>query len=387
MRKYRYPGRRGDRYSLLVDGSRFFPAMEKSIAAARSYVLLEMYLFESGVVADRFIKLLMQAAARGVRVCLLLDAYGAFGLRRSDRQRLVAGGVELTFYNPLGLKHWTRNLLRNHRKMLLVDGQVVYTGGAGITDVFDPGVIPLRFWHDTMLAVRGPSVADWRHLFSQNWNRWAEKRVEWSEIGSLKAVGDGTGRLIVQSRAMGGSEIMRSYIINIRRAKKRIWLATAYFMPPWKMRRALRRQARRGCDVRLLLPGPFTDHPAVRQIGRQFYHRLLSNGVRIFEYQPRFLHAKILLCDAYVSTGSSNADGWNYHWNLEANQEARQAGLRRQVEKMFRDDFLQSREISLEDWPRRGRYGRLTEWFWGRIGSWLVQVSNRGKSGRQDLFL
>jgi cardiolipin synthase len=382
MRKYRYPRRQGDDYRLLVGGGEFFPEMEKSIADAGSQVLLEMYLFESGGLADRFILLLLAAAKRNVRVCLLLDAYGAIALRRSDRQRLIAGGVELTFYNPLGLKRWTRNLLRNHRKLLVVDNRVAYTGGAGITDSFDPS-LNLSYWQDTMLAISGPSVQDWTHLFTQTWNRWAESPLgpNLEEASDPKKPGV-VGRLTVQGRRVGSSEIMRSYIRLVRRAKNRIWLATPYFVPPWKLRRALRRQARRGRDVRLLLPGPRTDHPAVRIMGGRFYHRLLVNGVRIFEYQPRFLHTKMLLCDSWVSTGSSNADGWNYRWNLEANQEVRDEDLALQVEGMFREEFSQSREISNQEWGRRGWIRRLLEWFWGRVAAWLVRFSDRDSSGR-----
>jgi len=385
MRGYRYPRRHGDRYRLLVDGGSFFPDMENSIVGAKSYVLLEMYLFESGQVADRFILHLLAAAARGVRICLLLDAYGALALRRSDRQRLLTGGVELIFYNPLGLKRWTRNLLRNHRKLLLVDGEVAYTGGAGITDAFDPEVAPLHYWHDSMLEIRGSSVGDWRHLFTQTWNRWAEKPLgPWPDFIAAETSGNGTGRLTVQGRRVGGSEIMRSYIKHVRRANSRIWLATPYFLPPWKLRSALRRQARRGRDVRLLLPGPHTDHPAIRDLGRRFFQRMLHNGVRIFEYQPRFLHTKMLLCDNWVSTGSSNADGWNYRWNLEANQDASDAGLWPQVEGMFLEDFALSREISPQDWGRRGWSGRLREWFWGRVAAWLVRFSDRDGNGRNS---
>jgi cardiolipin synthase len=384
MRKYRYPRRQGDRYQLLVGGDRFFPEMEKSIAEAGSYVFLEMYLFESGRVAERFIQFFLDAVARKVRVCLLLDAYGALALRRSDRQRLIAGGVELAFYNPLGLKRWTRNLLRNHRKLLLVDGEVAYTGGAGITDSFDPSVTSLA-WQDTMLAIRGPSVGDWRDLFTQTWNRWAERPLgPWPEVELRQKGSAASGRLTIQGRRVGGSEIMRTYIRLVRRAEKRIWLATPYFVPPWKLRQALRRQARRGRDVRLLLPGPHTDHPAIRHMGRRFYHRLLVNGVRIFEYQPRFLHTKMLLCDHWVSTGSSNADGWNYRWNLEANQEVRDVDLERQVNEMFRNDFAQSQEISHQEWRRRGWSRRLREWFWGRVAAWVVKFSDRDGSGRSS---
>jgi cardiolipin synthase len=385
MKKYRYPRRRGDQYRLLVDGSLFFPAMEQSIAAARRYVLLEMYLFESGQVADRFIELFIATVARGVRVCLLLDGYGAFALRHSDRQRLVSGGVELAVYNPLGIQRWFGNLLRNHRKLLLVDGVVAFTGGAGITDHFDPAVTSGSCWHETMLEIRGPSVVDWQHLFAETWNRWADRPVAAkTEAAPESTAGEGIGRVTLQGGTVGRSEIMRSYIVHIRRAQKRAWLATAYFVPPWKLRQALRRQARRGRDVRLLLPGPHTDHPAVKHMGRRYYQQLLRNGVRIYEYQPRFLHFKMLLCDGWVSTGSCNADGWNYRWSLEANQESRAECLASQAEALFLADFGESREILYHQWVNRSWVSRVREWFWGRVALLLARFSERGNNGRRD---
>jgi phosphatidylserine/phosphatidylglycerophosphate/cardiolipin synthase-like enzyme len=386
MKKYRYPRHRGDQYRLLVDGSRFFPAMERSIAAAQRYVLLEMYLFESGQVADRFIARLTAAAARGVRICLLLDGYGALDLHASDRQRLAVAGVELTFYNPLGVRRWFRNLLRNHRKLLLVDGRVAFTGGAGITDAFDPRLTPQGYWHDTMLEIRGASVGDWQHLFAETWNRWAEKPLAARpDFVTPGGPGNGVGRVALQSPVVAGSEVMRSYITHIRRARKRVWLATAYFVPPWKLRRALRQQARRGLDVRVLLPGPHSDHPVVKHMGSRYYQQLLRNGVRIFEYQPRFLHTKLLLCDGWVSTGSCNADGWNYRWSLEANQEGKEAVLAAQAEATFRADFAESREIFFHDWTNRSRATRWREWFWGRVVRWLTRLSDRDNGRRRTL--
>ena len=381
MQKNRFPSRFGHRSRLLVDGAQFIPAMEEQIAAARDYVLLEMYLIESGRLAERIIDGLVAAVARGVRVCLLLDAYGARALRRRDRQRLLEGGVELTFYNPLRLSRWTRNLLRNHRKLLLVDGCVVFTGGAGITDLFDPTISPRHYWHEAMLELYGPCVHDWQELFAKTWNRWAKQPITLLPLAPPAEKGEGVGQVAVQDRTVAGSEIMRSYVKRIRRARQRVWLATAYFVPPWKLRRALRRQARLGRDVRLLLPGPRIDHPGVRHMGRRFYLRLLRSGVRIYEFQPRFLHVKLLLCDGWISIGSCNADGWNYRWSLEANQELEDPKLQRQAEEMFVNDFAASEEILYQDWMQRPWLRHLREWFWGRVAALLGWFSNRKNGG------
>jgi phosphatidylserine/phosphatidylglycerophosphate/cardiolipin synthase-like enzyme len=170
-------------------------------------------------------------------------------------------------------------------------------------------------------------------------------------------------------------------INRIRGAEKRVWIATAYFIPSWKIRRLLRQAAHRGIDVRLLLPGPRTDHPAVRHAGRRFYGRLLQNGVRIFEYQPRFLHAKLLLCDEWLSVGSSNIDRWNLRWNLEANLECLGGQVVKQAEALFNQDFEQCEEIKLEAWRERPWRRRLLEWFWGKIDQWLERRTRPSHEG------
>ncbi|MGE4542904.1 MAG: phosphatidylserine/phosphatidylglycerophosphate/cardiolipin synthase family protein [Pedobacter sp.] len=375
--KYRFPWRKGNHFRLLVDGDRFFPAMEASIAAARRYVLLEMYLCESGQVVNRFFTQLCAAAARGVRVCVLLDDYGALGLRRSDRKRLVDAGVELTFYNPLKFFRWRTNLLRDHRKLLLVDGDVAFIGGAGLTDAFDPRVEQDRWWHEAMLEVRGPCLADWQALFAKLWNRWADSALSEVPGGAWPQCDSGRGRVTVQRGIRGRSEIMRSYVRQTRSARRRVWLATAYFVPSWKLRQSLRRSARSGKDVRLLLPGAWSDHPAVMYMGRRYYHRLLKAGVRIFEYQPRFTHYKLFLCDDWLSLGSSNADAWNYRWNLEANQEVQDAEISEQAAMLLESDFARSIEIRLEDWLVRSWHKRLKEWFWGKAQAFLGWFSDR----------
>jgi cardiolipin synthase len=163
---------------------------------------------------------------------------------------------------------------------------------------------------------------------------------------------------------------------RVRNAEQRVWLATAYFVPSRKLLRALRRAVRQGADVRLLLPGPHTDHPAIRHAGRRFYTRLLRHGVRIFEYQPRFLHTKTLLCDRWVSLGSSNFDRWNLRWNLEANQEVDDQRFADAVAVMFETDFSECIEIDLRRWRRRW-FGRLREQLWGKVDMWLESLGRR----------
>jgi phosphatidylserine/phosphatidylglycerophosphate/cardiolipin synthase-like enzyme len=339
--------------------------MLAAIDAASEYVLLEMYLVNSGVITARFCDALVAAGARGVRTCVVFDGFGALGLRNADRRRLVAGGVELRFFNPLRLQQrLAHNLLRNHRKLLLVDGRVAFVGGAGLTDDFAPGS-RRGAWRELMVQIAGPVVADWQHAFATTWARCgtalglADPVVGSAPHGAL-------GRISL-SEARWRSDLANDVMRRIEAARSRAWIMSAYFVPSRRFRTALRRAARRGVDVRLLLPGPRTDHPWVRHAARRFYAKLLRNAVKIWEYQPSMLHAKMVLCDDWVSVGSANLDRWSFRWNLEANQEIDCARVADAACALFERDFLESRIVSRRYWGRRHWLDRLRENIAGRL--------------------
>lgn len=339
--------------------------MLQAIEGARRYVLLEMYLVASSGIASSFVDTMLRASARGVRVCVLFDGFGALGFRRADRRRLVDGGVELRLFNPLTFKDGFANLMRNHRKLLLVDGQIAYVGGAGLTDQFAPGPHGAS-WRDLMLEIKGPVVSDWQRAFARTWRRCGP------ELGLPDApacVPDPLGALgrLSLSEARQRSVLANGVLRRIEAAATRVWIMSAYFVPSRRYRTALRRTARRGVDVRLLLPGARTDHPWVRQAARRFYGKMLRSGVKIYEYEPRMLHAKMILCDQWVSVGSSNLDRWSFRWNLEANQEIQSASAAAEAAQLFEQDFGDSRAISRRHWPQRARLDRLREWIAGGL--------------------
>lgn len=376
-----FPWRHGNRFRLLVDGEAFFPAMLDAIAGARRLVLLEMYLVASGTVMARFIDALTAAAGRGVRVCLLFDDFGSRGLQGADRDALTRAGCELALYNPIALGRLRRSLFRDHRKLLVVDDCCAFVGGAGLTDDFDVSSRGPLHWHDLMVEIRGPLVADWQRAFAQNWVRWAPRPV--APLPAGEAAGRQVGRVSLAG-SDGRNELKRSLLQQLNRSRRRIWLATAYFVPPWKLRRRLARAARRGVDVRLLLPGRYTDVPAVRHAGRRFYGGLLRAGVRIYEYAPRFQHGKVTLIDDWTSIGSSNQDRWNLRWNLEANQEIDDVEFAEATAALFRRNFGDGEEIDYRVWRTRPWHTRLAERFWGAVDRWLDRHAvGKGRKGRE----
>lgn len=371
-----YPFRPTNRFRLLVDGDRFYPAMLEAIDAAQHYVLLETYLCESGRVTDSFIDALNDAVGRGVQVCLLLDDFGSMRLDAHDRQRLLGVGVRLRFYNPLRFGPLQRNLHRDHRKLLVIDGRRAFIGGAGLTDDFAPFARPQTWWHDLMLAVEGPCVDDLQASFAHIWQFGDGPADQLPRLApALTCDSGGAARLLIHEP--GRREFLDVLIARIRRARQRVLISVAYFVPPRALAGALRGAARRGVEVHLLLPGRNTDHEAARFAARHHYGRLLRAGIRIHEYAPRFTHTKLIICDEWVSVGSANLDHWTLRWNLEANLGIEDAGCTAAVLEVFRADLAQAEEIVLREWLQRGRWQRLKEWFWSEISAWLARRSYR----------
>ena len=385
---YKFPWRQGNHFESLVDSTEFFPRMLHAINSAKQYILLEMYLVVSGTVADRFSHALLEAAERGVRVYLLFDDFGAQRLQQRDRDRMVHQNIQVVYYNPLhsystlynlyriAWKRIHRDLYRNHRKLLLLDGKTAFAGGTGLTDEVDSPLVPEMRWRETMIEIRGPILADWQQLFAESWNKHSEQALTLPTV-TPDSLADGQRGRVTVNEAHRRTGIQRSLQKQLKRAAHRIWFATAYFLPSWSIRRKLKRAARRGVDVRLLLPGPVTDHPGVRYASRRYYGKLLKSGVRIYEYTPRFFHAKTVLCDNWVTIGSCNYDRWNLQWNLEANQEIDDPEMAATVAAMFMNDFANSLEYNYEEWEQRSWRLRTLEWFWRHVELLSLKIKQR----------
>ena len=378
-----FPWKSGNAFELLVDGAAFFPAMLIDIASAQHLVLLELYLVEDGHCSAALVEALCAAAVRGVEVRCLFDGFGCLGFGHAQRQRLAEAGVHLRQYNPLRWRRGLRNLYRDHRKLLVVDQRCAYTGGTGATDQFWTTEAQQELWHDVMVRMEGPLVAHWQILFDIQWMA-CEGRRPWrpgqapglAHLPPVPPAGQGMGR-VAYADSSQHLDIVQSLLRSIGHAKRQVWLATPYFLPSRKVRRFLMRAAARGVEVRLLLTGRNTDHPPVRFAGQRYYPKLLKAGVRIFEYQPRFLHLKMVLVDDWVSIGSCNFDHWNLRFNLEANLEALDPQLTQAVSACFLDDFEHSREITLEDWRRRPLLKRMQQRLWGWLDRLAVNLLDR----------
>src|SRR5579872_5774096 len=245
-----WPWREGNAFELLENCGQYFERMIRAIDDARSYVLLEMYLVETGVVSNRFIEAFVRAARRGIAVRIVLDGFGSLGLSQADRHRLSEAGVQLRLYNPVRLRKQMRNFLRDHRKLMLVDGALAFVGGVGLTDAFGVTGPPGWPWRDVMVAIRGPVVSDWQLAFAMTWRR-SGTELDCAVPLNASLLEQGAQGRVVLSDAWYRSELANAVARRIGAARSRAWVMSAYFVPSRRFRKALRRAARRGVDVRL----------------------------------------------------------------------------------------------------------------------------------------
>ena len=373
-----FPWRSGGRFELLVDSHAYFPAMLEAIQQATHTIELELYLISDGQCAQALVEALSKASERGLTVRCLFDGFGSLGLGQPLLKALLAAEVQVRFYNPVSWRRGLRNLYRDHRKLLVIDHQVAFVGGMGATDHFWLPEPSPALWHEVMVRAKGPVVLDWQRLFDRQWQACLTQHA-WKPSQALKppprplASEQGWARVAYADGAQH-RDILAALIQALRGAKIQVWLATPYFLPTWRVRRLLRKAAKRGVDVRLLLTGRHTDNPPVRYAGQRYYPKLLKAGVRIYEFQPKFLHLKMVVVDEWVSIGSCNFDHWNLHFNLDANLEAIDRTLTQQVRTLFTNDFDQSVEVTLANWQARPRWERFKQGLWGTLERVVINL-------------
>lgn len=375
---YQYLWRYNNTFQILVDGADYFSAMLEEIKNAKLCILFEEYLFQSGNTADSFIFELCSAKKRGVEVFVLLDEYGSKGLNEKDKQALLNEGVGILTYNPVNLFHFGKSLKRDHRKLLVIDDDVAFIGGAGITDEFSSNMAD-NYWHDVMLKVKGDIVFDLSHSFYKIWYKENSSQPATNNKTKNTAEQEKNKSRVIVSEGAEKNEIIRSIIKHIRSSKKQVWLTSPYFISSWKIRRALRYAAKKGVDVRLIFPGISSDHKWVTYGIQRYYKRLLRSNIAIYEFQPRFSHAKIILCDNWFTIGSSNFDRWNQFLNLDVNIEVYNPKAHKEITKLFESDFSNSELIILNKWNTRSVLQHAKEWFAGLIIVVLGFISRKFK--------
>jgi cardiolipin synthase len=372
MRALRQPLVGGNHVELLIDGAATYAAMFAAIDGAHDHINLESYIVEADGPGEELARRLIAKCREGVKVNLLFDSFGSLTTATAYFDALRAAGVRLCEYNPL--RSWRRLFsravhLRDHRKLLVVDGEVAFVGGVNISGVHVAGSSLSKNrstgappWRDTHLRIAGPLVSQLQQLFVAHWNQHACETIQPAHYAPpLRPAGRLRGAIASCEAGRRRNPFYRALVKAIDHAHERVLLTTAYFVPTRRLVRALSAAARRGVDVRLLLPGQ-SDAWAPLQAGRSHYGRLLQAGVRIYERQGALLHAKTTVIDGvWVTVGSANLDWRSFVHNAEANAIVLDAAFGSQMEAVFTEDVAASHEITLETWHARGWLQRVQE--------------------------
>ena len=342
--------------TLFDDGAKTFDAMIAIIDQARESVSLESYIFRGDAVGARFATALGAAAARGVRVRVLADWIGRMGTPRSFFTAMRRTGVDVRIFNPPGWRRWLGLVPRDHRKLLVADDRVGMTGGIGIGEQWQTGILRKRRspWRDTCVRIAGPAAKDLGRAFERMWRRAggefpsrARRQItrgaRGAELGSALSAPSVVG--IVEGEPFR-VRVGRALHLQAAAAQRSFWLASAYFAPSFAETEALSGAARDGVDVRLLVPSVY-DHPNIRRFTTQFYNRLLRNGVRIWEWRGEMMHAKSTVVDGlWVRVGSTDFNPLGVSVNFELDAVIEDAVIGAEAEAMFLRDLAQSTEIT-----------------------------------------
>jgi cardiolipin synthase len=382
---FRDPGEHfveGNQVRLLRNGEAAFPEMLAAIAGAERQILLEMYWFGSDRIGRKFATALAAAAQRGIEVSIIFDAVGSVGSSDDMFAELERAGAQVIEYNPIA--PWKRRFRvsrltrRDHRKILVVDGRVGFTGGINIADYWSSLDEGGGGWRDDMVRIDGPAVAGLRDCFARVWGRLRGRKLELvgfpAQPSGAFTTTPGSGqavRVLGQHYFRTRHEISRAYLYYLRAATRRIFIANSYFVPDGRVLRALGRAARRGIDVRIIVPGQ-SDVDIVRHASRAVWGRLLRAGVRIFEWDESVLHTKSAVIDSsWSTTGTFNFDYLSLQMNLEVNVSVLDARFAATLEASFLDDFERCREVVWADFRFRPLGQRILEFIAYRLRKFL----------------
>jgi cardiolipin synthase len=358
---------------VLPNGENFYAAELEAIKNAEKNINLEAYIFKSGEVATRLIDALTERAQAGVKVHVVLDGVGSgIATTKSDFDKLTHAGGKVAFYHPLRWYNLSRYNNRTHREILVVDGKVGFIGGAGIADHWFKSKEKDPRWRDNMFRVTGDAVNSLQGTFAENWLQASEEVLNGIEYFPDGASAGSVTALVVNSTpSVGGSTRARILFQTLlASARKSIQITTPYFMPDENVRKELINAIqKRGVQVTVLTAGDHNDHWLSRTSSRRLYGDLLQAGVKIYEYQPSMIHAKVMVIDGLWSVvGSTNFDNRSFGLNDEVNLAGCDPKLAGELDQLFQQDLGQSREISYEQWKSRPWHEKLREW-----SGWLLE--------------
>jgi len=342
----------GNKVTILKNGSEIFPSMLEAIRSAEETVTFENFLWHEGEIAQSFADALIERANAGVEVHMLQDRFGCDSVHRCAMKRLRNAPVELELFRAFLI---SRINFRTHRKLLVVDGKVGFIGGVCIADEWDGDGVTSGHWRDNHYRVEGPVVAQMQGAFLDNWMQTRAQVLHGEKFfPALEEKGSLRCQTFTSSVGQGADSARIMYLLSMAAARKRICIASAFFLPDDLMIHTLVEARERGVEIDVIVPGADNDAPIVRLAGRARWRPLLAAGVRMWEYQPARFHCKYMIVDdSWCSVGSTNLDHRSLRLNEEANLNIRDAGFAAEHLRIFDEDISHSHLITLQEWKRR----------------------------------
>lgn len=345
----------GNRITALQDGDEIFPDMLAAIASAQRSITFETYIYWSGTVGQQFAEALAERAQAGVSVLVTIDWLGSVKMDDALLQRMRQAGVRVEHYRPLNWYNLDRVNKRTHRKLLVIDGRIGYTGGVGIADQWSGKGQDPDHWRDSHFRIEGPAVAQLQAAFNDNWIKMTGTTLTGEAFfPALPPAGNSLAHLFLASPEGGSQSMHLMYLMAITAATGSIDLAASYFVPDELLIHALLQARRRGVKIRILVPGEHIDSDTVRLSSRADWGPLLAAGVQIAEYKPTMLHVKMLVIDnELVSVGSTNFDVRSFRLNDEASLNIYDRDFAASMTAVFERDWAHGKVYDLALWQRR----------------------------------
>lgn len=363
----------GNEVKPLYNGRQIFAAMLDDIRGARKSITFETYIYWSGSVGAAFTDALVERAHAHIPIHLIIDAVGSGKIDAKQLAAMRAAGVEVEKYHSLRWYNLDSINNRTHRKLLVVDGRIGFTGGVGIADKWDGDADSPDHWRDTHFRVTGPVVAQMQATFVEHWLSTHGVLLQGQTyFPELARTGEMPAQMVRSSADDGTESIRLMYLLSIAAARHSILLSNSYFIPDDLSVRTLIEAQRRGVDVQIVVPGSQIDSEAARAASRSKWAPLLEAGIAIYEFQPTMFHCKVMVVDdRWVSVGSTNFDSRSFRLNAEANLNVLDRGLALQERRAFEKDRQRSRAITLADWRHRPLLDRVGDWFASLAGPQL----------------
>jgi cardiolipin synthase len=353
----------GNRVANFENGAEIFPAMLAAIRGAKHSINFETYIYWSGDIGREFADALIERSRAKVPVHVLVDWVGSQKMDDVLVHQMEQAGVRIERYHPLHWYHLVRMNNRTHRKLLVVDGKVGFTGGVGIADQWNGDAQDDEHWRDSHYRIEGPAVAQMQAAFMDNWIKTSGNVLRGEAyFPPLQPVGDAAGQVFTSSPTGGADSMLLMYLLAISAAEKTIDLSASYFVPDDLTISVLSDALKRGVRVRIIVPGEDIDTEIVRKASRASWGPLLATGAQIYEYQPTMFHCKTLIVDGLlVSVGSTNFDIRSFRLNDEANLNVYDAAFAGQLTKVFEQDLKRAKQITLQAWLHRPLTEKILE--------------------------